>query len=225
MESATCCGMESDLRYGYHQHEVLYIINAKHCISSSRRKIHANAWLDTAPKGLMICTALRAAMIYQAYGNPQSSLRSLRGTPTAAWIKKEVTFGRQKLLLFWWGMVDSDHRSQWQQIYSLPPLAAREIPHIRIGLLPYRMELVNGVEPSTCWLQISCSAIEPHQRTARIRGNEIYYTTRGFVCQAYFSKKIKNLFTYPIVTKYAGILVYNNGNKWKWGKKWGAQST
>ena len=31
---------------------------------------------------------------------------------------------------FWWGMVDSDHRSRWQQIYSLPPLAAREIPHI-----------------------------------------------------------------------------------------------
>ena len=42
---------------------------------------------------------------------------------------------------FWWGMVDSDHRSQRQQIYSLPPLATREIPH---------MELVNGVEPSTC---------------------------------------------------------------------------
>ena len=33
-------------------------------------------------------------------------------------------------VLFWWGMVDSDHRSRWQQIYSLPPLAAREIPHI-----------------------------------------------------------------------------------------------
>ncbi len=41
-------------------------------------------------------------MIYQAYGNPQSSASLLRGTPTAAWIKKEVTFGRQKLLLFWW---------------------------------------------------------------------------------------------------------------------------
>ena len=25
------------------------------------------------------------------------------------------------------------------------------------------MELVIGVEPTTCWLQISCSAIEPHQ--------------------------------------------------------------
>ena len=55
---------------------------------------------------------------------------------------------------FWWERVDSDHRSHRQQIYSLPPLATRERSH---------MELVNGVEPSTCWLQISCSAIEPHQ--------------------------------------------------------------
>ena len=56
-------------------------------------------------------------------------------------------------------MVDSDHRSQWQQIYSLPPLAAREIPQISLQ----ELELANGVEPSTCWLQISCSAIEPRQ--------------------------------------------------------------
>ena len=32
--------------------------------------------------------------------------------------------------LLWWGKVDSNHRSHWQQIYSLPPLAAREFPHI-----------------------------------------------------------------------------------------------
>ena len=33
---------------------------------------------------------------------------------------------------FWWGKVDSDHRSQRQQIYSLPPLATREFPHIQL---------------------------------------------------------------------------------------------
>ena len=27
----------------------------------------------------------------------------------------------------------------------------------------HNMELVIGVEPTTCWLQVSCSAIEPHQ--------------------------------------------------------------
>ena len=43
---------------------------------------------------LMICTTLRAVMIYQACGLD----------------KKEVTFGRQKLLLFWWRLMDSNHR-------------------------------------------------------------------------------------------------------------------
>ena len=62
----------------------------------------------------------------------------------------------------WWGVVDSNHRSRWQQIYSLLPLAARETPHT--------LELVNGVEPSTCWLQISCSAIEPHQQILSFLG-------------------------------------------------------
>ena len=53
-------------------------------------------------------------------------------------------------VLVWWGMVDSNHRRHSQQIYSLSPLAAREISHIK-------MELVDGLEPPTCWLQISCS--------------------------------------------------------------------
>ena len=39
---------------------------------------------------------------------------------------------------------------EWQQIYSLLPLAARE-PFLLV-------ELVNGIEPSTYWLQINCSA-------------------------------------------------------------------
>ena len=31
---------------------------------------------------------------------------------------------------FWWGRTDSNHRSETQQIYSLSPLATRELPHI-----------------------------------------------------------------------------------------------
>ena len=30
----------------------------------------------------------------------------------------------------WWGRTDSNHRSETQQIYSLSPLATRELPHI-----------------------------------------------------------------------------------------------
>ncbi len=41
-------------------------------------------------------------------------------------------------------MVDSDHRRQSQQIYSLSPLATREIPHMKC------VELVDGLEPPTC---------------------------------------------------------------------------
>ncbi len=39
-----------------------------------------------------------------------------------------------------WGKMDSNHRRQCQQIYSLSPLATREFP----------LELVIGVEPTTC---------------------------------------------------------------------------
>ena len=35
----------------------------------------------------------------------------------------------------WWGMVDSNHRRHSQQIYSLSPLATREIPHIYFCLI------------------------------------------------------------------------------------------
>ena len=33
---------------------------------------------------------------------------------------------------FWWGRTDSNHRSETQQIYSLSPLATRELPHIQL---------------------------------------------------------------------------------------------
>ena len=115
----------------YHQHEVLYIIKSQAKCTLARDEIQPQRGWWYTPH-----------VVRQWYTKP------------AAWINKKRTFGRQKFSFCWWGMVDSDHRSQWQQIYSLPPLAAREIPH---------MELVIGVEPTTCWLQISCSAIEPHQ--------------------------------------------------------------
>ena len=38
------------------------------------------------------------------------------------------------MLFFWWGKVDSNHRSYKQQIYSLSPLATREFPHMKLRL-------------------------------------------------------------------------------------------
>ncbi len=43
-------------------------------------------------------------------------------------------------------MVDSNHRRRSQQIYSLSPLATREIPHMNF----VEVELVDGLEPPTC---------------------------------------------------------------------------
>ena len=45
------------------------------------------------------------------------------------WIKKSTS---RNLSIFWWEKVDSNHRSHWQQIYSLPPLATREFSHIQL---------------------------------------------------------------------------------------------
>ncbi len=62
MESATCCGMELARSVVWNHHEVMYGINPK---ADTR-------WRVMRYKGgsppLMIYTALRAAMIYQACG-------------------------------------------------------------------------------------------------------------------------------------------------------------
>ena len=45
-------------------------------------------------------------------------------------IKNPADFHQQD---FWWERVDSDHRSETQQIYSLPPLATRELLHMKLN--------------------------------------------------------------------------------------------
>ena len=40
---------------------------------------------------------------------------------------------RKVSAVLWWGRTDSNHRSDTQQIYSLSPLATRELPHIYFG--------------------------------------------------------------------------------------------
>ena len=50
---------------------------------------------------------------------------------------------------FWWGRTDSNHRSETQQIYSLSPLATRELPHIQLFGRLSELEPVDGLEPPT----------------------------------------------------------------------------
>ena len=58
------------------------------------------------------------------------------------------------------------------------------------------LELVIGVEPTTCWLQISCSAIEPHQHLISLPDYPqrlvLYHIT--FILSIAIFKKISNIF-------------------------------
>ena len=72
----------------------------------------------------------RADRVVRPYGGVQG----MRQGERFAWrrIAKNAKVKSRSLLqsAFWWGMVDSNHRRHRQQIYSLSPLATREIPHI-----------------------------------------------------------------------------------------------
>ena len=52
------------------------------------------------------------------------------------------------------------------------------------------MELVIGVEPTTCWLQISCSAIEPHQHSLILQRVTVYHNQTG-LSRVFFRKNKK----------------------------------
>ena len=83
----------------------------------------------------------------------QSFFETEKSPQTRMNTKKNVPDSKIRHII-WWERMDSNHRSRRQQIYSLPPLATREHSHIKIWNC---MELVDGLEPPTCWLQISCS--------------------------------------------------------------------
>ena len=72
----------------------------------------------------------------------QSFFETEKSPQTRMNTKKNVPDSKIRHII-WWERVDSDHRSETQQIYSLPPLATREL--LRMNLL----ELVDGLEPPT----------------------------------------------------------------------------
>lgn len=84
----------------------------------------------------------------------------------------------------WWEMVDSDHRS-----YKATDLQSAPFGHS--GNLPYMMdawlELVDGFEPPTCWLQISCSTswATPALSTAFIIYHTLYFLSSLFILIIY----------------------------------------
>ena len=53
----------------------------------------------------------------------------------------------------------------------------QSVPFGHSGTPPYsvKVELVGGIEPSTCALQVRCSTFEPHQRVSLIIITDSFY--------------------------------------------------
>ena len=93
----------------------------------------------------------------------QSFFETEKSPQTRMNTKKNVPDSKIRHII-WWRRMDSDHRSETQQIYSLPPLATRELLQIYKAKSPFielpqqiscerkthTMELVDGLEPPTC---------------------------------------------------------------------------
>ena len=89
--------------------------------------------------------------------------------------------------------MDSNHRSQRQQIYSLPPLAARE-PHHSI------LERVKGIEPSrSAW---KAEVLPLNYTRDNFLSCGMYYTT---FFQHFKPGNKKNTFFSPIMYRVSGI--------------------
>ena len=72
-------------------------------------------------------------------GKPRRLQHATGMLPSAAFRihqnKKNTAKRHKPFGCVWWGMVDSNHRRRCQQIYSLSPLATREIPQIQLELV------------------------------------------------------------------------------------------
>ena len=90
-------------------------------------------------------TWLRRPLLYPAELQAHVLLERVKGIEPSqlAWKARALPLSYTRKLFGWWREKDSNLRSRRQQIYSLPPLAAREPLHVFL-------ELVIGIEPTTC---------------------------------------------------------------------------
>ena len=62
----------------------------------------------------------------------EGQIESQRGGGRHVFCPEDKKHGRKaNFAATWWRRVDSNHRSETQQIYSLPPLATRELLHMK----------------------------------------------------------------------------------------------
>ena len=81
----------------------------------------------------------------------------------------------------WWRRVDSNHRSETQQIYSLPPLATRELLHMKLW------SWWTDSNPRPADYKSAALPAELHQHLSRrLSNSKGYYNRRLGFCQVLF---------------------------------------
>ena len=70
------------------------------------------------------------AFLRKSHGRANSPPDCLLGPAFRIRPQRQKVQHRMVLDFLWWGRTDSNHRSETQQIYSLSPLATRELPRI-----------------------------------------------------------------------------------------------
>ena len=70
------------------------------------------------------------ASLRRSHGRANSPPDCLLGPAFRIRPQRQKVQHQMVLDFLWWGRTDSNHRSDTQQIYSLSPLATRELPHI-----------------------------------------------------------------------------------------------
>ena len=98
------------------------VVNAKKRSSQPEKSGENSAY---AHKKSLFCYFLEKASMENHFGfcalkNPQTRMNT----------KKNVPDSKIRHII-WWRRMDSNHRSRRQQIYSLPPLATRELLHMQ----------------------------------------------------------------------------------------------
>ena len=96
-----------------------------------------------------------------------------------------------KLAPTWWRRMDSNHRRQSQQIYSLSPLATWVL--LRMQLSGRRWSWWTDSNPRPADYKSAALPAELHQRSSFRVHNDGYYSSRGRVCQQFLKKNRRKI--------------------------------
>ena len=118
-------------------------VNSEEVISKNRQALSylpQEIGAAGAASQKVVATASRRKRVYKRTGEPSVPFAKEEEQGSGRMFFCKEKRSKANFAPTWWRRMDSNHRSRRQQIYSLPPLAAREL----------LLELVMGLEPTTC---------------------------------------------------------------------------